>query len=74
MKHVLSAAAMRSLDRFTIEHDAISSLDLMERASLAVVRAIFERFAPSQTFRVFCGPGNNGGDGLAIAQIGRAHV
>lgn len=69
MKHVLSASAMRALDQFTIEHDHITSVDLMERASLAVVRAIFERFAPSQTFRVFCGPGNNGGDGLAIARL-----
>jgi ADP-dependent NAD(P)H-hydrate dehydratase / NAD(P)H-hydrate epimerase len=66
---VLSAAAMREVDRRTIEQ-AIPGIVLMENAAHRVVEFLERRFAPisSQRIAVLCGKGNNGGDGLAIAR------
>lgn len=65
---ILSAAQMREWDRFTIKEEPITSLALMERASQKCVDWIDEHFH-HQHFSVFCGPGNNGGDGLCIARM-----
>ena len=61
-------SAVRELDAYTIEHEPISSIDLMERAARALTAAILERYAGCR-FAVFAGPGNNGGDGLAVARM-----
>lgn len=61
-------SAIRELDAYTIEHEPISSIDLMERAARALTAAILERYAGCR-FAVFAGPGNNGGDGLAVARM-----
>lgn len=70
MKNLLTAAQMREADAYTIEQQAISSVDLMERASKAFVQ-LFEREVPQKdmVIAVVCGSGNNGGDGLAIARL-----
>ena len=67
---ILSAAQIREADRYTIEHEPISSLDLMERVSQAFVKKFIE-IIPEQplSIAVFSGTGNNGGDGMAIARI-----
>lgn len=66
---ILNAAQLRAADAFTIQNEPITSLNLMERASKAFVNR-FEELAPTeQSIFVFCGVGNNGGDGLAIARI-----
>lgn len=62
------AAEMREIDRWAIERQGVPSLDLMERAGEAVVRAV-QRLAPDGRLAVVCGKGNNGGDGLAIARL-----
>ncbi len=66
---VLTAAQMREVDRLTIER-GIPSLILMENAARRVVETIEGEFAPfsAQRVVVFCGRGNNGGDGLAVAR------
>ena len=57
-------------DRLTCEGQGISSLELMERAAMALSEAIRQRFPLTmQRVLVVCGPGNNGGDGLALARI-----
>lgn len=61
-------SAIRELDAYTIEHEPIASIDLMERAARALTAAILERYAGCR-FAVFAGPGNNGGDGLAVARM-----
>ncbi len=61
-------SAVRELDAYTIEHEPISSIDLMERAARALTAAILERYAGCR-FAVFAGPSNNGGDGLAVARM-----
>lgn len=67
---ILSAAQTQQLDRATIEKEPIRSLDLMERAATAFCDA-FTRYypTPERPVVIFCGPGNNGGDGLAVARI-----
>ncbi len=64
-----SISEARELDRRTIELEPIASIDLMERASMAFSSAFLEQSTRFESILVFCGPGNNGGDGLAIARI-----
>ena len=65
---ILTAEAMREVDRAAIEDLGIPSLALMENAAIGVVEAMGEAFADASSAAIFCGPGNNGGDGLAIAR------
>lgn len=58
----------REIDAYTIEHEPISSIDLMERAARACSSWILNYAPVSRPVCIFCGPGNNGGDGLAIAR------
>ena len=67
--NILSAAQTRKADAYTIENEPIASIDLMERASNAFVKAFCELEKTSATIAVLCGPGNNGGDGLAISRL-----
>ncbi|MDQ6665530.1 MAG: NAD(P)H-hydrate dehydratase [Acidobacteriota bacterium] len=66
---ILTAAQMQNVDRRTSEL-GIPGVVLMENAGLRVVEFLAERFAPlsSERIVVFCGKGNNGGDGMAIAR------
>lgn len=66
---ILNAQQVREWDAYTIAHQKISSLELMERAALTCTNWLIQHFRPDQSFIVFCGMGNNGGDGLAIARI-----
>jgi hydroxyethylthiazole kinase-like uncharacterized protein yjeF len=66
---ILNVEQIRSLDAYTIKNEPISSIDLMERASQAFVRWLCNQFVNTRPVSVFCGKGNNGGDGLAIARI-----
>jgi len=66
---VLNAEQIRSADRYTMEHEPISSLDLMERAATRWARRFMELYAEPKRTYILCGPGNNGGDGLVIARI-----
>ncbi|HMB52641.1 MAG TPA: NAD(P)H-hydrate dehydratase, partial [Thermoanaerobaculia bacterium] len=65
---VLSAEAMREVDRTAIEDVGLPSLVLMENAALGVAEAIGSVFPEAEAVAIFCGPGNNGGDGLALAR------
>ncbi|MFM7218232.1 MAG: NAD(P)H-hydrate dehydratase [Bacteroidota bacterium] len=69
MQRILTAAQFREVDRHAIVHEPISSIDLMERAAKACVHWIRSNVLPGIQFRIFCGPGNNGGDGAAIARL-----
>jgi NAD(P)H-hydrate epimerase len=65
---VLTAAAMRAVDERAVGELGVPAVVLMENAALGVVEALAERFAGARRVAVFCGPGNNGGDGLAVAR------
>ena len=65
---VLSATQVRFLDRETIRLEPVTSIDLMERAATRCAEWLLAHY-PGAGFSIFCGPGNNGGDGLAIARL-----
>ncbi|MBO4565431.1 MAG: NAD(P)H-hydrate dehydratase [Bacteroidaceae bacterium] len=69
MKKILSSQQIRQVDAHTIQTEPISSLDLMERASLRVTEQICSLFDTNRRIIVFAGPGNNGGDALAVARM-----
>lgn len=60
---------VKQLDAYTIENEPIASIDLMERASQALTKAISARWTNETPIVVFAGPGNNGGDALAVARL-----
>ncbi len=66
---ILTAAQIRQLDAYTIEHEPISSFDLMERASTSFAQKVMELWDRTVSFIVFAGPGNNGGDALAVSRL-----
>lgn len=66
---ILSGNQIRAIDAHTIEAEPISSIDLMERAAEAIVDKIVMGWSNSTPVKIFAGPGNNGGDALAIARM-----
>ena len=66
---ILNGEQIRQWDQFTIEHEPVASIELMERAASKCVDWLEEKNLLQYPFRIFCGKGNNGGDGLAIARI-----
>lgn len=69
MQYIVNAEEMKKYDSDTIEHFGIPSVVLMERAALASVEEILNSGADLSNIAVFCGSGNNGGDGIAIARL-----
>ena len=68
---VATAQQMRELDRIAIRERGIPSTELMEHAAAAVAERCLARLAGKEKPRaaVFCGAGNNGGDGVAAARL-----
>lgn len=66
---IFTSTQIKELDRYTIEHEPIPSIDLMERAAKTLTRAITDTWNNSVPVIVFAGPGNNGGDALAVARM-----
>jgi hydroxyethylthiazole kinase-like uncharacterized protein yjeF len=70
MLPLLTAPQIREADAYTIAHEPVTSVDLMERAAKAFTDCFVEHFADkSKAITIYCGTGNNGGDGLVIAQL-----
>ncbi len=66
---IFSATQIKAWDTYTMQHEPIDSIDLMERASEAFVKVFCTYFTPDKQVNIFCGMGNNGGDGLAVARL-----
>ena len=66
---ILTCPQLKELDKYTIVHEPINSIDLMERAANALTEAIVRRWNKDFDIVVFAGPGNNGGDALAVARM-----
>ena len=66
---ILASTQLKELDKYTLVHEPIASIDLMERAARALTDAIVHRWDKSFKVVVFAGPGNNGGDALAVARM-----
>ena len=66
---IFSAVQLKKADAYTIEKDSITSTDLMERAAKAVADEVCYRWSSVKNVKIFAGPGNNGGDALAVARL-----
>ena len=69
MMKIFSSDKVREIDAYTIENEPIRSTDLMERAATALFKWYIQHFDRSCGVAVFTGPGNNGGDGLALSRM-----
>lgn len=66
---IFTSNSIKQLDAYTIENEPIASIDLMERAAKALTEAITNRWSNETPVTIFAGPGNNGGDALAVARM-----
>ena len=66
---LFTSAQIHELDKYTIENEPIKSIDLMERAAKAITQAITEVWGSQTPVIIFAGPGNNGGDALAVGRM-----
>lgn len=66
---ILSAEQIRAWDEYTMQHEPIASIDLMERAAASCSSWLEKNGYLGRSFAIFCGKGNNGGDGLALARM-----
>src|SRR5688572_9635089 len=66
---LFSAEEIRLWDQYTIQHEPVNSIDLMERAAGRCVEWLERNIYNDKPLHIFCGKGNNGGDGLAIARM-----
>jgi NAD(P)H-hydrate epimerase len=66
---LLSAQQIQQWDAFTIREEPVTSIDLMERAAQQCADWIIHQEYTGRSIKIFCGKGNNGGDGLAIARL-----
>lgn len=67
--YIPNSDQIRKADQYTLMVQKISSAELMERAAGKCADRILELYGKENSFAVFCGPGNNGGDGLVIARL-----
>jgi hydroxyethylthiazole kinase-like uncharacterized protein yjeF len=65
---ILNADQIKAWDQYTINAEGIPPVDLMERAASKCVEWLEQNNYSDKSFSIFCGKGNNGGDGLAIAR------
>ena len=67
---IFKTEQIRQIDSDTMRYEPIASIDLMERAARTLTDAIMQKFGGQKRFfAIFAGPGNNGGDALAIARM-----
>jgi NAD(P)H-hydrate epimerase len=70
MLSIIPGKNVSELDKAFISYEGISSLELMERAAVSFCDWFFAHFPKNKnSIYIFCGPGNNGGDGLAIGRL-----
>ncbi len=66
---ILNAEQIRVWDEYTIQNKPIASIDLMEGAAIKCIEWLDASYYFGKEFVIFCGKGNNGGDGLALARM-----
>ena len=66
---IFKTSDLRELDKYTIENEPVTSLDLMERAASVFTEKLLIFFPHSHIFNILAGSGNNGGDGYVVARL-----
>lgn len=66
---IFTSKQLKELDAYTIKHEPVDSYDLMERVAASMSETILQRYGTERRVVVFAGPGNNGGDALAISRM-----
>lgn len=66
---IFTAEQIRAWDEFTIKQEPVASIDLMERAAESCFSWLESSEYLNRSFSIYCGKGNNGGDGLALARL-----
>ena len=66
---LFTTSQIRQLDQFTIDHEPIASIDLMERAADRILQQFKKDHTLNRDILILAGPGNNGGDGLALGRM-----
>jgi len=69
MSKIFTSEQIRKIDSHTIEYEPVASIDLMERAARQLLVWFRSRFGSDEQVKIFAGPGNNGGDGWALARL-----
>lgn len=69
--NLYNAEQARELDRYAIEEFGIPGIVLMKRAGQAILNEILDVWPESSHLTIFCGPGNNGGDGYIVAGLAK---
>lgn len=72
-KQLYTAEQVRELDQLTIQQYGIDGFELMNRAAKVCFDAIYQTWPDMNSMQVFCGSGNNGGDGYLIAKLAHEH-
>lgn len=66
---IFACEQIKAIDDYTIKNEPVASVDLMERAAGQLLKWYMARFERSKRIIIFAGPGNNGGDGLALTRL-----
>ena len=64
-----NAKSVRQIDHLAIQQMAIPSIVLMKRAGRAAFDELIDAWGQPSTITVFCGSGNNAGDGYIVAAL-----
>ncbi|HMO60848.1 MAG TPA: NAD(P)H-hydrate dehydratase [Ferruginibacter sp.] len=67
--NIYTAAQLKEWDRYSMQHEPIASIDLMERAAGQCNNWLLKNHGACTAYCIVCGNGNNGGDGLALARM-----
>ena len=66
---IFKTSDLQKLDKYTIENEPVTSLDLMERAATVFTEKLLIFFPNNHIFNILAGFGNNGGDGYVVARL-----
>lgn len=69
MIKIFATDKIKELDQYTIQHEPISSIDLVERAATVFMHEFCRRYSKQTRIIIFAGQGNNGADALAVARL-----
>ena len=69
LRDLYTVEQVRALDRRAIDDLGVSGFELMNRAATAALTCLCRQWPPARRLVVFCGPGNNGGDGYLLASL-----